>query len=220
MSPAPDLALEALQQRYAAIEQVYAEQNWSDVELQCQSLLAELPAEPGDPLRQRLLLLLGHTQLYGLGNPAAAASFYSAVLAGEPEAVLAELARQGLAQCGETTGDAAAPAEEAPPAVMADDDASVTAAMPWLVELGEPASNPPLQLEPALARAPFQEPPDPSTVESVQHLERIDVIDEPEQIAVAQADPQRSQTIELNVDPEAMDGLSQGLLRVVMPAQG
>jgi hypothetical protein len=215
MSPAPDLALEALQQRYAAIEQVYAEQNWSEVELQCQGLLAELPTEPGDPLRQRLLLLLGHTQLYGLGNPAAAASFYGAVLAGEPEAVMAELAQQGLAQCGEA---AAAPAEEPTPAVIAD--ASVTPAMPWLVELGEPSGNPPLQLEPALARAPFQDPPAPSAVESVQGLDRIEVIDEPEQIAVAQADPERSQTIELNVDPEAMDELSQGLLRVVMPAQG
>lgn len=101
MSPPPEPAPEALQQRYAAIEQVYVEQNWREVEVQCQGLLSELADEPGDPLRQRLLLLLAHTLLYGTGDPAAAASLYAAVLEAGPEPVLAAMAEQGLSRCGQ-----------------------------------------------------------------------------------------------------------------------
>lgn len=112
MSPASAPRPEDLQQRYAALEQVYAQQRWPEVETRCQELLAELPDDPGDPLRLRLLLLLAHTRLYGSGDPAAAASLYAAVLAAAPEAVLAQMAEQGLAQCGQLGDNQNSPAGE------------------------------------------------------------------------------------------------------------
>jgi hypothetical protein len=99
MGPATDPPPQALQQRYAAIEQVYAEQNWPEVEARSRSLLAEISDDPSDPLRQRVILLLAHTQLYGNGDPAGAASLYRAVLSTTAEAVLVKIADEGLARC-------------------------------------------------------------------------------------------------------------------------
>ena len=174
MSPAPAPRLEELQQRYAAIEQLYAKQDWPDVEARCSSLLADIPDLPGDPLRQRVLLLLAHTQLYGSGDPAGAASLYRAVLAAEAETVLADMARQGLARCGEPDrqpepqGDepvGAEGGEETVPGqtVAAWDHASSNPAMPWLEELSSAGIAQVKPVEPAVLRAPFQEPaPDTS----------------------------------------------------------
>ena len=185
MSPASAPRPEDLQQRYAALERVYAQQRWPEVESRCQELLAELPDDPGDPLRQRLLLLLAHTRLYGSGDPAAAASLDAAVLAAAPEAVLAQMAEQGLAQCGplgdnqtslageeegasegtpaaeaETTADAATSANLTALAQAAVAAVTETPAMPWLQELaGEPARRSlPVPVESSLALAPFQRP--------------------------------------------------------------
>jgi hypothetical protein len=174
MSPAPDPRLEELQQRYAAIEQVYAAQDWPDVEARCRSLLAEIPAVPSDPLRQRVLLLLAHTQLYGSGDPAGAASLYRAVLTAEAETVLADMAMQGLARCGEPCrqpepqvdgpvgadgGEGMVPGH----AVAAWDRASSEPAMPWLQELSSTGIAQVMPVEPAMLRAPFQVPaPDSS----------------------------------------------------------
>lgn len=88
-----------LQKRYAAIELAYSDQNWEQSESLNQALLAELPDTPGDPLRQRLLLLLGHTRLYGKGDTAAAKQYYGSVLQQSEEATLREIAQQGLEQC-------------------------------------------------------------------------------------------------------------------------
>lgn len=169
MRPAPNPRPEELQQRYAAIEQVYAAQDWPEVEARCRSLLAEIPDVPGDPLRQRVLLLLAHTQLYGSGDPAGAASLYRAVLAAEAETVLADMAMQGLARCGEPYrqpepeldepvgadgGEGAVPGH----AVAAWDRASSDPAMPWLQELSSAGIAQAKPVEPAVLRAPFQEP--------------------------------------------------------------
>lgn len=180
MSSAPDPHLEQLQQRYAAIEQLYAQQNWPAVEAGSQGLLADLGDRPGDPLRPRLLLLLAHTQLYGNGDPVAAASLYAAVLAAEPEAVLAEMAEQGLGRCGQpeqpdqpdqpdlpevgTEGsqiasDVAALAQAAATALEgAADTAADEPAMPWLQDLDSEGARRPLSVESDLALAPFQLP--------------------------------------------------------------
>lgn len=169
MSPAPDPRLEELQQRYAAIEQVYAAQDWPDVEARCRSLLAEIPDVPSDPLRQRVLLLLAHTQLYGSGDPAGAANLYRAVLAAEAETVLADMAMQGLARCGEPyrqpepQGDEPVGADGGEGmvpghAVAAWDRASSEPAMPWLQELSSTGIAQEKPVEPAMLRAPFQEP--------------------------------------------------------------
>lgn len=180
----PDPQPEELQQRYAAIEQVYAAQNWPEVEARSRSLLAELPDEASHPLRQRVLLLLAHTLLYGNGDPAAAASLYRAVLTAAAEAVLVEMAEQGLVQCGqplapsntlatgELAGEELAGEELAASAVSAQPppDAGSTAgvasdlttpaeaepAMPWLQELGGEQARRPGAIDDSLALAPFQ----------------------------------------------------------------
>ena len=90
---------EVLQQRYAAIELAYSEQNWPEAEGLSQALLAELPQVSGDPLRQRLLLLLGHTRLYGMADTATARQHYGTVLAESEEPTLRDIAEQGLEQC-------------------------------------------------------------------------------------------------------------------------
>jgi hypothetical protein len=169
MSPAPDPRLEELQQRYAAIEQVYAAQDWPEVEARCRSLLAEIPDLPSDPLRQRVLLLLAHTQLYGSGDPAGAASLYRAVLAAEAETVLADMARQGLARCGEPCRQPEPPGDEPVGADAGEGmvpgqavavwyGASSEPAMPWLQELSSTGIAQVKPVEPAVLRAPFQEP--------------------------------------------------------------
>lgn len=127
-SSAQDPRLNQLLQRYTAIEQLYAQQDWPGVEAQCHGLLADLGDAPGDPLRPRLLLLLAHTQLYGHGDAPSATRLYTAVLAEEPEATLVEMAQRGLAQCeqaeqqreaenGEIASDVAALAQAAAAAV-------------------------------------------------------------------------------------------------------
>lgn len=159
MSPSP----ESLQERYAAIERVYAQQDWQEVERRSQTLLAELPDEPTHPLRLRLVLLLAHTRLYGTGDPGGAAVLYRAVADAQPEPVLADIAAQGLQQCAELQPTAAPTAAEttAPAAAVAQG----TAAMPWLQELGG--------------------------AEQAPRVEPVEVIEEPELIELALADPNR-----------------------------
>lgn len=164
MSPSP----ESLQERYAAIERFYAEQNWPEVEGQSQALMAELPADPAHPLRQRLLLLLGHTRLYGRGDQAAATRYYQEVLASNPEPVLRQIAEQGLQQ----SAHASAPAVQASPPLGADPSGSGSPAMPWLQDAGGP-------------------------------IEAVEVVEEPEQIDVALADPSRQDLVTLEAKDQS-----------------
>jgi len=76
--------------------------------------------------RQRVLLVLGHTQLYGLADAAAAAAHYQQVLELGSDPMLRDIASAGLAQCQ------AMPAPEPPPARP---DAT-----PWLTESPEDAA--------------------------------------------------------------------------------
>ncbi|MEB3331617.1 MAG: hypothetical protein VKI83_03875 [Synechococcaceae cyanobacterium] len=172
MTPSP----ESLQERYAAIERVYAEQDWSGVEDLSRSLLAELPEDPSDPLRQRLVLLLAHTRLYGAGDAAAAASLYQAVAAAAAEPVLTEIATQGLQQCNQ---------------LLQPGDASP--ATPWLQQLAGSGAPSPAGSAAAPSRAPFQQAP---------NLEPVDVIEEPELIELALADPERQDLVTVEPEPE------------------
>ncbi len=138
------LSPEIQQQRYAAIELAYSERRWPEVEQLSQDLLAEVPANPADPLRLRLELLLGHTRLYGLGDSSAARQHYACVLAHGTEATLRDIAQQSLDQCE---------------------------------QLERPSQG------------------DPSPVAEAPLL--AEIVEEPEQIAVALADPQRRQELEL-----------------------
>jgi len=182
-----------LQQRYEAIERVYSERRWDDVARRSEELLLELPNDPGHPLRQRLQLLLGHTYLYGYQDAATASGFYSRVQAATKEPVLLDIAALGLEQCASQTA-AVNPARTG---------TSARPAMPWLQQLGgsDPAAAAPATAPDVLA---------------------VDVIDEPELIEVAQADPAQAEELELpsepinRLSPEEMAELSKGLLRVVI----
>ncbi len=225
---------EVLQQRYAAIELAYSEQNWNQAETLSQALLKEVPDGAGDPLRQRLLLLLGHTRLYGMADTAAARQHYGTVLEQSEEPTLREIAEQGLEQCLALEQPATATTADEAAATHASDDG---AAMPWLQQLGEDGGTAsPMGsakaggdatpwLQPETASAPLTAatqpmaagelstagssgnrlPVDPAAAAPIEPVEEpssaptlaAEIVEEPEQIAVAQADPQRREELEL-----------------------
>jgi hypothetical protein len=261
------LSPEMLQQRYSAIELAYSERRWAEVESLSQTLLAELSTNPADPLQLRLVLLLGHTRLYGLADPSGARHHYASVLEHCDEPTLREIAQQGLEQCTQLSKavpstDPAAPwlgsDEQAQPSgANPETEASATRsadATPWLRSEEAP--------KPTQPEAGGNDPP-PETVgnlgESIlplakeQTAETIsaaiakpassgpnepmnvlvpEIVDEPEQIAVAQADPllqeelplqelpsPASGSVETLPDPgglsaEQISDLARGLLRI------
>lgn len=263
---------EKLQERYSAIERAYSERRWPEVENLSQGLLAELEPNPADPLQLRLVLLLGHTRLYGLTDPSGARHYYASVLEHCDEPTLRDIAQQGLAQCDREAEaqapitQAAAPwlTDSAPAAAgaatqpAASDDAS-----PWLSELagaagqesGQTAAVPESPSPPAAPSAdlpaiasPAEPAPEAATPEQEPELAAIperlsepeaelvgELVDEPEQIAVAQADPLLRQELVLEelASPEGgnipasddpgewtadqLDDLSRGLLRIRLP---
>jgi hypothetical protein len=137
---------EKLQERYSAIERAYSERRWPEVESLSQGLLAELEPNPADPLQLRLVLLLGHTRLYGLTDPSGARHYYASVLEHCEEPTLRDIAQQGLAQC-EREAEAQPPITQAAAPWLADSDppaagsathpATSDDASPWLSELAE-----------------------------------------------------------------------------------
>jgi hypothetical protein len=267
---------EMLQQRYSAIELAYSERRWPEVESLSQALLAELTPNPADPLQLRLVLLLGHTRLYGLADPSGAHHYYASVLEHCEEPTLRDIAQQGLEQCAQQTDpppSQAAPAptsaEPAAPWLVGDEQAQPSGAnpeaaeasatpsadaTPWLSAQEDPVSlqpqvgphDPPPEngVNPVESRAPLapEQPADtilaaiaepsfssPSEPAGVLVPE---IVDEPEQIAVAQADPLLRQELALEEltppepssastlpDPEELsaeqlDDLARGLLRI------
>ena len=204
---------ESLQQRYEAIEGFYNERQWDDVASLSEALLVELPDDPSHPLRQRLQLLLGHTYCYGYQDAQTATGFYSRVLAASEETMLREIAEQGLKQCINLADIAVAPAEVIPdqsPAATAATSATAatavsagTAATPWMEQLGEVGLT-------ELGR-------------SEVGLTEVEVIEEPELIELAQANPRTAEPVDLAIlplaakpSPEEIAELSRGLLRVVI----
>jgi hypothetical protein len=206
------LTPEILQQRYATIERLYSEREWPQVEALSEALLRELPEDAGDPVRLRLQLLLGHTRLYGLGVVDDARRHYQTVLDNCSETTLREIAEQGLQQCRK--------AEEGQDLGASGELAASPGAVTGATAAGAAAAG---------AAMPWME-----------EL-AVEVVEEPEQLEVAQADPHRAQDLELRdlgslagsggtgrpvrtVDPLAFDPtrlsareleeLTRGLLRV------
>lgn len=255
------LSPEIQQQRYAAIELAYSERRWPEVESLSQALLQELAPEPGDPVRMRLVLLLGHTRLYGLGDTATARGYYGSVLQHGSESTLLEIAQQGLEQCQQLDQSLQQPAQEPPattdpansPSVPAESRGTVAAApwladsvsddpagpvggsrpgsdaAPWLSQVAEaePATPAPQALE-LHPEAEKPEPPTPNEPENAAPVASAeptplvaDIIEEPEQIAVALADPGRRDEVTVNLvkepaevsQPAAAAALSSGPLQ-------
>jgi len=205
---------ESLQQRYEAIEGFYNGRQWDDVASLSEALLVELPDDPSHPLRQRLQLLLGHTYCYGYQDAQTATGFYSRVLAASEETMLREIAEQGLKQCINLADIAVAPAEVIPdqsPAATAS--TAATAATPWMEQLGELGRGEVPQPELGLTELGLTE----------LGLTEVEVIEEPELIELAQANPRTAEPVDLAIlplaakpSPEEIAELSKGLLRVVI----
>ena len=189
---------ESIQERYATIERLYSEREYPQVEALSEALLLDLTDSPNDPVRQRVMLLLGHTRLYGMGDPAGAEGYYSALLRSEAELMLRQIAEQGLEQCqaasspppmaGEATG---LPDQETLETQSAGTEPPEGQTFP--ITPTAPAA------EDAAAATPWLEPA------------AFDVVEEPDQIEVAMADPERRDDIEvkelshLPADSEALD---------------
>lgn len=242
MAATPD----PLQQRYEAIERVYSERRWDDVARRSEELLLELPNDPGHPLRQRLQLLLGHTYLYGYHDAATASGFYSRVQAASKEPVLLDIAALGLEQCASLASAPPAAAAETPPELTEEPAIEPTPvaagqAFPFTAEAVNPAAPRGSAARPAM---PWMEhlggsdpaattAPAPATATATALM--AEVIDEPELIEGAQADPAQAEELEVTVSkelpasiqelpsepinrlsPEEIAELSKGLLRVVI----
>jgi hypothetical protein len=276
---------EILQQRYSAIERAYSERRWTEVESLSQALLAELTPNPTDPLQLRLVLLLGHTRLYGMADPPGARLFYDSMLEHCQEPTLREIAQQGLEQCGLAVPSGGPGNQPAAPWLGSDHDPSQasaspphppvpaggsTDATPWLTGDQEPqpasqsdqrpgpldrragpfAGAPLAGDSPAAAQAPREAGVRPGSngAEAMVPPQRLgqqpaefasvlvpEIVDEPEQILLAQANLRQRLELPLEEvaehrslpstrepDPgeltaEQLDDLSRGLLRIKVP---
>ena len=142
--------------------------------------------------------MLGHTYCYGYQDAQTATGFYSRVLAASEETMLREIAEQGLKQCINLADIAVAPAEVTP-----DQSPAAKAATPWMEQLGEVGLT-------ELGRSELG-------------LTEVEVIEEPELIELAQANPRTAEPVDLAIlplaakpSPEEIAELSKGLLRVVI----
>ena len=180
--------------QYAALERLYSERRWAEVEASAEILLAEIAGEvdgQGDgpevgDLRSRVLLLLGHTRLYGYNDAGIASEHYRQVLAAEPEALLLGIAQEGLNQC------------------LAAEEPSPADAMPWLEQIAGPevAAQEPLQSVPG-----FEQPVEP--------FESLENSESPTEIAEGIDQPtQPTQPTQLS--PKESAELAKGLLGVVI----
>ncbi|MCP9775612.1 hypothetical protein [Cyanobium sp. WAJ14-Wanaka] len=91
--------MEINQQRYAQLEKLYSSGQWAELEASVGEWLQEKDLASWRP---RLLLLMGHSRLYGSQDPAGAADFYDQVLAsssGEQASLWREIATAGLSDC-------------------------------------------------------------------------------------------------------------------------
>jgi len=181
--------------QYAALERLYSERRWAEVEASAEVLLAEIEGD----LRSRVLLLLGHTRLYGYNDAGVAAEHYRQVLAAQPEALLVGIAQEGLNQC--LAAQERSPAEEPSPAD----------AMPWLEQVAGPApANSPA---PEAATEPLQS--FPGFVQPVETFKSPENRESPTETTEGIDQPtQPIQAIELS--PKQSAELAKGLLGVVI----
>ena len=177
--------------QYAALERLYSERRWAEVEASAAVLLAELDGE----LRSRVLLLLGHTRLYGYKDAGVAAEHYRQVLAAEPEALLVDIAQEGLNQC--LAAQVPSPAQEP----------SSADAMPWLEKIAGPevAGQEPLQSVPGVASP-------------VEPFESLDKSESPTEIAegIDQLTQPTKPIQPTQLSPKESAELAKGLLGVVI----
>ena len=177
--------------QYAALERLYSNRRWAELEASAEVLIAEMDgavAGQGDgdgDLRARVQLLLGHTRLYGFNDAGVAAEHYRQVLAAEPQALLLGIAQEGLNQC------------------LATEQPSASDAMPWLEQtaLTEVAAQ---ELQPSF----------PGFASPVETFESLESSESPTEIV--ESTDQIIQETQTQLSPKESAELAKGLLSVVI----
>ena len=177
--------------QYAALERLYSERRWAEVEESAAVLLARMDGD----LRCRVLLLLGHTRLYGFNDAGVAAEHYRQVLAAQPEALLLGIAQEGLNQCLATAEPS--PAEEPSPSY----------AMPWLEKIADPG---------VAAKEP--QPTFPGFASPIETFESLENSESPTEIAegIDQLTQPTKPIQPTQLSPKESAELAKGLLGVVI----
>lgn len=204
-------------QRYAELEKAYVEEHWSTVLTNGQTLLdaIETSDDPqAEGLANRVRVLLGHTHLYGLAEPEVAEDYYRSVLGSRAEPELRRIAAEGLQQCLRPRTHRAQPAQAADAGTASD--ASITppagaplnaSADPFLAAVlasGAATTAAPgtatVPATPWLADLPqdLVAPAPAGALELIPSLE-VEVVEEPELVEVAQADPNLAEELELEL---------------------
>ena len=177
--------------QYAALERLYSNRRWAELEASAEVLIAEMDgavAGQGDgdgDLRARVQLLLGHTRLYGFNDACVAAEHYRQVLAAKPQALLLGIAQEGLNQC------------------LATEQPSASDAMPWLEQtaLTEVAAQ---ELQPSF----------PGFASPVETFESLESSESPTEIV--ESTDQIIQETQTQLSPKESAELAKGLLSVVI----
>jgi len=179
--------------QYAALERLYSNRRWAELEASAEVLLAEMDGavagqrdgEGDGDLRARVQLLLGHTRLYGFNDAGVAAEHYRQVLAAEPQALLHGIAQEGLNQC------------------LATEQPSASDAMPWLEQtaLTEVAAQ---ELQPSF----------PGFAQPVETFESLESSESPTEIV--ESTDQIIQETQTQLSPKESAELAKGLLSVVI----
>jgi len=206
-------------QRYAELERAYVEERWSSVRISGSALLQSLEQsdEPmAGSLANRVRVLMGHTHLYGLGEPEVAEDFYRAVLASNAEAELRQIAADGLQRCQQPVGgsgdggsvarvaavepagsEASAPVDPFLAAMNTVPGATARPpsepAMPWLKDLS------PQDTAAGARSTPAQGSPPAEAGGALAPRLEVEVVEEPELVEVAQADPELAEELELEL---------------------
>ena len=210
-----------LQDAYIAVEHAYSMQQFPEALRLAQDLVPRIPSGSEDQLDLRLQLLIGHTYLYGLGQPQKALPCYQQVLKQSYDPTYRELAEQGVTLCqqaGASSSLAAIPDE-------ASTSSSSGAAVPWLEDLGslgttdQPGNDSP-EAQPGLAGATAAAQPWAVKAEEsvkgdlVERIEPdlVEVIEEPAPSPGPTGGLESPQAF----SPAEAAELAKGLLRVVL----
>ena len=180
-------------------------------------------------LANRAHLLMGHAHLYGLRDPAAALPHYQALLAGPADPDLRRIAEEALPYCQPPVEPAAPSAEASPTAAQERSPSAAieTTAEPlgdqlldtqgqWIpragtapegiTEAATPWLDEPIRLEKSIQLEKTIEPevggvlaaPGFASQDVVPSLE-VEVVEEPELMEVAQADPSLAEELEIEL---------------------
>ena len=210
-----------LQDAYIAVEHAYSMQQFPEALRLAQDLVPRIPSGSEDQLDLRLQLLIGHTYLYGLGQPLKALPCYQQVLKQSYDPTYRELAEQGVTLCqqaGASSSLAANPDEMST-------SSSTGAAVPWLEDLGslgttdQPGNDSP-EAQPGLAGATAAAQPWAVKAEEsvkgdlVERIEPdlVEVIEEPAPSLGPTGGLESPQAF----SPAEAAELAKGLLRVVL----